>query len=191
VMKNDGKIDLPAAVLVQLAKEDDAAAFAYVYRAYKHQVFALCVRMTNDPFASEDLTQDIFLQVYRKMSSFRGEAAFSTWLYSVARNVVLMHLRRRSIQTVPGDVSEFEIEPTGVSLACHSKTSIEPLRCLALKRAISTLPTHRRNVLILHDIEGFSHREVGARLGIETGTSKSQLHHAHVTLRGEAWDSLH
>lgn len=169
--------------LTQNANED---AFVQIYTLYRRQVFGLCLRMTSSVLDSEDLTQEIFLQVYRKMSSFRGEAAFGTWLYTVARNAVLMHMRKRSIETVPGDVSEFE-NASGVALSNKTTISVEPLRNLALKRAVGALSTHRRRIFIMHDIEGLSHRELSTRLGIDAGTSKSQLHHAHVTLRNEAW----
>ena len=164
---------------------DGSANFNQIYGLYRRKVFALCLRLTKDIVASEDLTQDVFLQVYRKMSSFRGDAAFATWLYRVARNVVLMHMRKRSIQTVAADVSELE---EGAATAVSTRVAgVEPLRCLALKRAISSLPEHRRHVLIMHDIHGFTHRELSSRLGIQAGTSKSQLHHAHISLRSEAW----
>lgn len=170
----------------ELSKHGHEHAFVQIYAMYRRQVFGLCLRMTNNVPDSEDLTQEIFLQVYRKLSSFRGEAAFGTWLHTVAKNVVLMHMRKRSIETLPGDVSELE-NASEVARSNKTTLSVEPLRSLALKRAVGALPTRRRRIFIMHDIEGLSHGELGTRLGIDPGTSKSQLHHAHVTLRNEAW----
>lgn len=172
---------------VELAQNGDPEAFAQLYSAYKPQVLALCMRMTKNSWDSEDLTQDIFMQVFRKISSYRGDAVFGTWLYAVARNLILMHIRKRSIETVSGDISDFENDARACLPLHYCKLATGPLRQLALKRAVSTLPRHRRAIFILHDIEGLNHREVSGRLGIETGTSKSQLHHAHVALREEVW----
>jgi RNA polymerase sigma-70 factor (ECF subfamily) len=185
---SETQIGLLSPARIETARADHSETFAQIYETYKGQVFGLCLRMTKDIFESEDLTQEVFLQVYRKVHSFRGEAAFGTWLYTVARNVVLMYMRKRSIKTVAGDVSQLE-ELTGIAIPGRPDRSMDPLRRLALKRAVSLLPRHRRRIFIMHDIGGFNHRELSLRLGIETGTSKSQLHHAHVSLRSEAWHS--
>lgn len=180
------RIDAPISTIVQLAQNGDPEAFAQLYRTYKAQVLALCVRMTKNRWDSEDLSQDIFLQVFRKISSYRGDAVFGTWLYAVARNLILMHIRKRSIETVSADISDSENDSRARWLLHYCKLAPDPLEQLALKRAVSTLSERRRAIFILHDIEGLNHSEVSSRLGIEMGTSKSQLHHAHVALRREA-----
>ena len=181
-------INLASPAVIDAARADHLGIFAQIYETYKRQVFGLCLRMTKNIVESEDLTQEVFMQVHRKLHSFRGEAAFGTWLYTVAHNVVLMYMRKRSIKTVPGDVSQLE-ELTGIAVRGKLDRSMDPLRRLALKRAISVLPAHRRRIFIMHDVEGLNHRELSSRLGIQAGTSKSQLHHAHVSLRSEAWHS--
>jgi RNA polymerase sigma-70 factor, ECF subfamily len=170
----------------ELTRNTHADAFVQIYARYSRRVFGICMQMTKNASDSEDLTQEVFLQVYRKMNSFRGEAAFGTWLYTVAKNHVLMHIRKRSVETVPGDISELENAP-GVGLSKQTAVSTEPLRRLALIRALGALTTHRRRIFIMHDIEGRTHRELSTCLGIDSGTSKSQLHHAHLALRNEIW----
>jgi RNA polymerase sigma-70 factor (ECF subfamily) len=187
-MHPKGSSGISAAALVELVKTDYVSAFTQVYQVYRREVFGQCLRMTKNVPDSEDLTQEIFVQVYRKLSSFRGEAAFGTWLFTVARNVILMQMRKPSLETIRCDVSELEAA-TGRAVSGSVDKSMLPLRRLALKRAVSALPAHRRRIFIMHDIHGFSHYELSRHLGIETGTSKSQLHHAHVSLRNEAWQA--
>lgn len=184
---SERKIGVSLRSVVELAQNGDPEAFAQLYSTYKPQVLALCVRMTKNRWDSEDLAQDIFLQVFRKISSFRGDAVFGTWLYAVARNLILMHIRKRSVETISGDISDFENDARACLPLLYCKAATAPLHRLALKRAVSMLPPHRRAIFVLHDIEGLNHREVSGRLGVETGTSKSQLHHAHVALRAEVW----
>lgn len=169
--------------LLQNTSRGDAAAFASLYDLYKRGVYALCLRMTKDVLDAEDLTQEVFLRVYRKINTFRGDAAFGSWLYRVATNIVLMHLRKRRIQTFFLDyVEELEQRPSRVA-APSTFLRWAPVEHIALARALGALPQRRRKVVVLHDIKGLSHAEVAVHLGIRPNTSKSQLHKAHLKLR--------
>jgi RNA polymerase sigma-70 factor, ECF subfamily len=171
--------------LVEQAKRGDHVAFEAIYRQHKERVFRLCMRFTNSVSDSEDLTQEVFLNVYRKLHGFRGDAAFSTWLYRVAINTTMMFLRvRRKDSSVVPLISTSESDVAGKAVLRSSRHGYTAFTLLALKQAVAALPQGRRRVLILHDIHGMNHREVGGRLGIAPITSKSQLHYARVTLRG-------
>jgi len=170
--------DMPE--LIQDAKRGNASAFEEIYLLYKGKVFALCLRVTKSMPDSEDLTQEVFMQVRRKLHGFRGDSAFSTWLYKVTFNMARMFLRKRS-----------GLDPYFLASTIDEASAIigppyygyAPIRYLALKRAVASLPPGRRAVVILHDVNGLTHREIGVRLGIAPATSKTQLHHAHVKLR--------
>lgn len=170
--------------LVTKAKRGDSVAFEAIYHQHKSRVFRLCVRLTNNVTDSEDLTQEVFLQAYRHLHGFRGESRFSTWLHRVAINTVMMFLRaRRNRSNVfLGDVEWNSNLAPRLSLRPPSY-GYKAFTCIALAQAIAALPERRRRVLILHDIHGLSHAEVGSRLRIRPVTSKSQLHYAHVELR--------
>jgi RNA polymerase sigma factor (sigma-70 family) len=171
--------------LIEQAKRGDHVAFESIYRQHKERVFRLCMRFTNSVSDSEDLTQEVFLNVYRKLHGFRGEAAFSTWLYRVAINTTMMFLRvRRKDSSMVPLISTSESDVAGKTVLRSSRHGYTAFTLLALKQAVAALPQGRRRVLILHDIHGMSHTEVGGRLGIAPITSKSQLHYARVALRG-------
>jgi len=171
--------------LVEQAKRGDHVAFEAIYRQHKERVFRLCMRFTKSVSDSEDLTQEVFLNVYRKLHGFRGDAAFSTWLYRVAMNTAMMFLRiRRKDSGVVPLISTSESDVAASAVLRSSRHGYTAFTLLALKQAVATLPQGRRRVLILHDIHGMNHTEVGGQLGIAPITSKSQLHYARVTLRG-------
>jgi RNA polymerase sigma-70 factor (ECF subfamily) len=142
--------------------------------------------MVRNEAEAEDLTQEVFLQLYRKMDSFRGESAFSTWLYRVAVNVVLMRLRRKSVSTSPlEEVTEaqdgvFSLEQV---LGTPDRALTSALDRLNLERAVAQMPAGYRQVFLLHYVEGYGHREIARILGLSIGTSKSQLYKARVRLR--------
>lgn len=168
--------------LIERAKQGDTTAFGTIYLHHKNDVFRLCLRLTNSASDSEDLTQDVFLQVFRKLDSFRGDAAFSTWLHRVAMNTTMMFLRSRRRHAAVLLTEDRFGEPLEKEYQYHS-SGPSAFTCLALKRAIAELPQGRRNVLILHDVYGMNHAEVADHLGIAAITCKSQLHHARVALR--------
>ena len=170
--------------LVSRAQQGDADAFASLFHRHRRKIFSVCLRMTNNPAEAEDLTQDIFLQVFRKIATFRRDSALSSWLYRVAVNTVLMHLRKRIPQQISLDHSRNE----GVDFKRHEygKVDYGVLSCLdriALARAISELPDGYRMIYRLHEIEGYQHEEIARLLFCSIGNSKSQLHRARLRIK--------
>jgi RNA polymerase sigma-70 factor, ECF subfamily len=172
--------------LIQRAQQGDSDAFATLFHSHKTRVYSLCLRMTNNTAEAEDLAQDAFLQVFRKLSSFRGDSALSTWLYRIAVNTVLMHFRRKSPcrisldEPVKGDDSAKPARREYGSRDGRLETSVTRV---ALTRAISALPEGYRAIFLLHEVEGYQHREIAKLLGCSVGTSKSQLHKAKLRIR--------
>jgi RNA polymerase sigma-70 factor (ECF subfamily) len=163
--------------LVRKAQSGDAAAFERLYELHVRRMYALCIRMVNDHRGAEELTQDIFVRAWEAITSFKFQSAFGTWLHRLGTNVVLGHLRsekRREGKVTPTeDLEAFE---TGVRQAM-------PETKLDLERAIATLPDGAREVLILHDIEGYRYREIAEMTEIAEGTVKSQLNRARRLVR--------
>ncbi len=172
----------PDIELCRLAAGGNLAAFELIYERYHRRTYSLCLRMTNSQTEAEDLTQEVFIQLFRKIGSFRGDSAFSTWLHRLTVNQVLMHFRRRSVKNER--TSEDGEMPEQIVSGSANPNRMQVVDRIALKNAIAELPRGYRNVFILHDIEGFEHEEVARRMGISVGTSKSQLHKARLKLRG-------
>lgn len=168
--------------LCRLAAGGNIAAFELIYERYHRRTYSLCLRMTNSQTEAEDLTQEVFIQLFRKIGSFRGDSAFSTWLHRLTVNQVLMHFRRRSVKNEK--TSEDGEMPEQVVRGSADPNKMQVVDRIALKNAIAELPNGYRRVFILHDIQGFEHEEVARRMGISVGTSKSQLHKARLKLRG-------
>lgn len=168
--------------LCRLAANGNIAAFELIYERYHRRTYSLCLRMTSSQTEAEDLTQEVFIQLFRKIGSFRGESAFSTWLHRLTVNQVLMHFRRRSVKNER--TSEDGEMPEQVVSGSTNPNKMQILDRIALKNAIAELPNGYRNVFVLHDVEGFEHEEVARKMGISVGTSKSQLHKARLKLRG-------
>lgn len=169
---------------IEQVKAGDALAFDSLYCKYKRAVYALCLRRTRHAADAEDLTQEVFLQVYRRVSSLRNSAAFKPWLFRVATNIILMHSRRRKV--FPLSLSYIsDRETSGVIDIVKALIGPEckPIERIALARAIGGLPKCRRAVLVLHDIKGMSHREVAASLGVSASATKSNLSRARHQLR--------
>lgn len=173
--------------LIRRAQDGDSGAFATLFQTHKARIYSLCLRMTNNGAEAEDLTQDTFVQVFRHLSSFRGNSAFSTWLYRIAVNTVLMHFRRnKSLQLSLDDAWYQSAEgdkPVKREYGLRDSRLDSSVMRVALGRAISRLPAGARTVFILHAIEGYQHHEVASFLGCSVGTSKSQLHKAEEKLR--------
>jgi RNA polymerase sigma-70 factor, ECF subfamily len=168
---------------IEKAKQGDAEAFEVLYSLHKRRVYSLCLRMTANAAEAEDLTQEAFLQLFRKISTFRGESAFSTWLHRMAVNVVLMQLRKKSLPVVAlEDTIETEEAPKKELGAADAKLA-GSLDRLQLERAIDRLPPGYRTIFVLHDVEGFEHNEIAEMVGCSIGNSKSQLHKARIKLR--------
>lgn len=168
--------------LTQRAAEGDMVAFEEIYKRHHRRVYSICLRMLQSPSEAEDLTQDVFIQLYRKIGSFRGDSAFSTWLHRLTVNQVLMHFRRRSVKNER--TSEDGEMPEQIVRGSADPNKMQVVDRIALKNAIGELPNGYRRVFVLHDIQGFEHEEVARRMGISVGTSKSQLHKARLKLRG-------
>lgn len=173
------------AQLIELAKRGDAEAFQALYDKHKRRVYSLCLRMTANTAEAEDLAQEAFLQLFRKIATFRGESAFSTWLHRLSVNVVLMHLRKKSLpvvsleETTQGteeDSPKRDFGADDIALA----GSIDRMQ---LQRAVDNLPPGYRTIFVLHDIEGYEHNEIARIAGCSIGNSKSQLHKARMKLR--------
>ncbi|HKV40830.1 MAG TPA: RNA polymerase sigma factor [Blastocatellia bacterium] len=167
--------------LARAAAAGDSEAFEKLYRQHYRRVYSLCLRMLGDAALAEDLTQEVFLQVYRKIGSFRGDSAFTTWLHSLTVNQVLMHFRKRGVKlehtASEGDFTGLEESPL------QSTRRVSIIDRMALDTAISQLPPGYRTVFVLHDVQGYDHEEISRMLGISVGTSKSQLHKARMRLR--------
>jgi len=168
--------------LLARAQAGDHQAFAQIYSANKRRIYSLCLRMVGNIAAAEDLTQEAFLQLHRKISTFRGDSAFSTWLHRLAINVVLMHLRKRALPVISLDeaMDPTDEERTGRSFG---EPDLHLSDRLALQRAIANLPDGYRLIFVLHDIEGFEHNQIADMLECSIGNSKSQLHKARLKLR--------
>jgi len=175
----------PDADALMRAQAGDHYAFAQLYALHKRRIYSLCLRMVGNVAEAEDLTQEAFLQLHRKIATFRGDSAFSTWLHRLAINVVLMHLRKKGLSLISLDEA---MEPTpeegpGRSFGAPDLSLAGSIDRLALERAISDLPAGYRLIFVLHDIEGYEHNEIAAMLDCSIGNSKSQLHKARLKLR--------
>jgi RNA polymerase sigma-70 factor (ECF subfamily) len=166
--------------LAQRIADGDMQAFEELYDRYHRRVYALCLRMTNNVAEAEDLAQEVFIHVYRKIGSFRGESAMMTWLHRVTVNKVLMHFRKNAVRrermTADGE------SPEPILKARETPTQMLAVDRIALDRAIAQLPPGYRAVFILHDVEGYEHAEIARICGTAVGTSKSQLHKARKKL---------
>jgi RNA polymerase sigma-70 factor (ECF subfamily) len=167
--------------LANRLKRGDLSAFDEVYRHHGTKIYNLAFRMLGDAADAEDAMQEAFLQAFRKIGGFKGESSLGTWLYRLAMNLTLDRIRSRSSRndrlTDPLDAPAAEqpsVSDPGVELVVSR---------LDLERAIARLPEGYRAVFLLHDVEGFDHKEVGTILGISEGTSKSQVHKARLKLR--------
>jgi RNA polymerase sigma-70 factor (ECF subfamily) len=163
--------------LVERCLAQDAGAFEELYRRFAPRVFSLACRMSGSHSTAEDLLQEIFLLVYRKLGSFKGEAALGTWVYRLATNCCLDHLRSRQHRMAQASEE--------LDLAAAPAPTSHPMKVEAmdLERAIAALPPGYRAAFVLHDVEGFDHPEVARMLGIAEGTSKSQVHKARMKMR--------
>jgi RNA polymerase sigma-70 factor (ECF subfamily) len=166
------------------AKQGDAAAFEVLYHAHKRRVYSLCLRMIGDPAEAEDLAQEAFLQMFRKIGTFRGDAAFSTWLHRLTVNLVLMRLRKKGLWTTSLDDSGPDSEDSRpMEIGTADATLTGSVDRLTLEKAIDALPPGYRMIFQLHDVDGYEHREIAGMIGCSVGNSKSQLHKARMKLR--------
>jgi len=163
------------------AQRGDEAAFASIYDAHAGRVFALCLRLSGDRAQAEELVQDVFVRVWERLTSYRGESGFATWLHRVAVNTVLERGRssgrRRLRVQIAADFAGIETEHDGAA------DVRDPHQKIDMERAVAKLPAGARAVFTLHDVEGYGHAEIGTLLGIAEGTSKAHLFRARRLLR--------
>jgi RNA polymerase sigma-70 factor (ECF subfamily) len=170
---------------IERAKNGDAEAFETLYAMHKRRVYSLCLRMVSNMAEAEDLAQEAFLQLYRKIGTFRGDSAFSTWMHRLTVNVVLMHLRKKGLPLVS---LEETLDPTQgdgprKDIGTRDLRLSGSLDRVGLERAVGELPPGYRLVFVLHDVEGYEHNEIAGMMGCSIGNSKSQLHKARLRLR--------
>ena len=168
--------------LAQKAAAGNVDAFERIYWQHHRRVFGICLRMTKNTTEAEDVTQQVFLNLFKKIGSFRGDSAFTTWLHRITVNQMLMHLR--SNRSRKEDITETgELPENNYRVLEKSGSANQIVHRLQLNEAIAKLADGYRKVLVLHDIEGFEHEEIAKILGCASGTSKSQLHKARRVLQ--------
>lgn len=177
--------DSSEAEAIRQAKEGDPAAFERLYKKHSRPVYCLCLRMIRNPAEAEDLTQQAFLQAFRKIGTFRGDSGLATWLYRVTVNVVLMHLRRRKptevlIEDLDSHIANGDLPR---ELGSQDKSMLGAVDRINLLRALRRLPAGYKKLFLLHDVIGYEHHEIAELLGCSLGCSKSQLHRARKRLR--------
>ena len=166
---------------IQPFLEDDQQTFHELYQKYHERVYSICFRMTQNTSESEDLTQDVFIRLFRTIGSFRGESAFTTWLHRLTVNLVLMHFRKRKRRQ---DRSNEEAElSTYIVPGSQDPKRMRIVDRILLSEVIAKLPEGYRQAIILHDIQGLQHKEIAEAGGRSVGTSKSQLHKGRAMLR--------
>jgi len=175
------KLPMSDYALAQAAAGGEMSAFEQLYERHSRRVYSLCLRMTSNVAEAEDLAQEVFIQLYRKIGSFRGESAFTTWLHRLTVNQVLMHFRKKGVRLE--QTTDDGETPVQVVRGTENPNHMPVVDRIALDKAISQLPPGYRTVFVLHDVEGHEHEEIARLLGCSVGTSKSQLHKARMKLR--------
>ena len=168
---------------VRCAQQGDLWGFEQIYRLHSKRVYAQCYRMLADSAEAEDMTQEVFLKLFRKIKTFRGDSLLSTWLYRLTFNAVLMHIRRKKASMALLE----RFEPPQFSSGEEAKTPDKADAAIAdrlyLERAVSQLPWTWRLVFLLHDVHGYKHLEIARMMSCSVNTSKGMLHKAHLRLR--------
>jgi RNA polymerase sigma-70 factor (ECF subfamily) len=163
--------------LINRVRAGDGAAERALYDAHVDRVYRLAYRLAGDDVLAQDFTQETFIRAFDRLGTFRGDSAFSTWLHAITTTVVLNGLRKvKRFRRREADLTDAD----GVS---GGRREAEPDLKVRLRRAIDALPEGYRTVFVMHDVEGYTHEEIGAALGVETGTSKAQLSRARAKLR--------
>jgi len=171
--------------LVKRAQEGDSNAFGALFEAHRSRIYSVCLRMTSNAAEAEDLTQDAFLQAFRKIAKFRGDSAFSTWLHRIAVNTVLMHFRKNSLSQISLDEPYSDSEGSKIrrEYGTRDKGLAGCVDRVALARAMKDLPPGYRTIFLLHEVEGYEHQEIAEMLSCSVGNSKSQLYKAKLRFR--------
>ena len=182
MIRNESKSNQPDEALARLAANGNAAAFDEIYSRHRSFVYSIALRMTGNPADAEDLTQESFVSVLRRVSSFRGDASFTTWLYRLAVNQVKMHFRYRSSRPEM-QPSDGETPEPWLAAAHRNDPREQLIDRLAIDEAMLKLAPGYRSAFILRDVAGYKHEEAARLCGHTVGTSKSQLHKARANLR--------
>jgi len=178
--------EMSEAEAIQRARDGDPTAFEFLYRLHSRRVYAVCLRMIGNTAEAEDLTQEAFLLLLRKIHTFRGESAFSTWLHRLAVNLVLMRLRKKSPPMVSIEATsepDDETVSSSIDIGAPDLSLEGSIDRINLERCIQRLSVGYRTIFVLHDIQGYEHNEIAEILGRSVGDSKSQLHKARTRLR--------
>lgn len=184
--------NLPDADVVALAQEGRELAYRELIRRYERPVFSLVFRMVRDRALAEDLSQETFIKVLNNIDKYVPEFKFSSWLFKIANNLAIDHLRRRRIQTVsmdgaPDATTASQIEATSFELASHGESALDELEAKelgsAIERAIAALRPEYRSCIMLRHVEGRSYEEIAATLDLPLGTVKTYIHRARHELR--------
>src|SRR5271169_925210 len=185
LLNQHSQLEMTEQEAIRQAQIGDASAFEYLYRSHSRRDYSLCLRMIGNAAEAEDLTQEAFLQLFRKIHTFRGDSAFSTWLHRLSVNIVLMRLRRNKLKEISletGDENE-KSERSPKEFGAPDLVLTGSVDRVGIKRALAKLPPGCRKVFVLHDVLGCEHHEIAAKLGYSIGNSKSQLHKARMRLR--------
>jgi len=170
--------------LIKRAQQGDSDAFGALFHRHKARIYSVCLRMTNNTAEAEDLTQDAFLQVFRKLATFRGDSALSTWLYRIAVNTVLMYFRKKTLRQVSLDEPySQDVKTVRREYGSRDDRLTGSVDRIALARAITELPAGYRTIFLLHEVEGYEHQEIAEILNCSVGNSKSQLHKTKLRIR--------
>ena len=183
-LRAENRRDDSEGTLVQRAQRGDEQALATLYQLHNKLVYSVCLRMTNDAAEAEDLVQEAFIQAFRNLNSFHGNSAFSTWLYRIAVNTVLMKLRRKSPPVLSLDEPVSRNSPSlKREIGKRDLNLCGAIDRVALRHAIEELPRGCRQIFELHEFEGYEHHEIAELLHCSIGNSKSQLHKAKKIMR--------
>ena len=185
IKPSETQVVLSEAEIVALAKAGDHDAFTELYLRHRSYVYSICIRAVRDFSLAEDLTQETFLQLHRKIATFRGESAFTTWLHRMAVNTVLMHVRKRTLFLISLDQLATEVpeESAGRQFGATDLRQSGAIDRLTIERAVACLAPGYRAVFEFYDVQGFEHHEIATKLNCTIGSSKSQLHKARQALR--------
>ena len=180
----DANMEFAEDEIVLRAQRGDEPVFEQIYCKHRRRVYSVCMRSTHNPAEAEALTQTIFLQLYRKIGSFRGDSSLWTWLYRVTLNIVLMSARRKQIVcTAVYDCTD--VEQSTTHFARDDVLLASTVNRITLMTAIESLPPGYRMVLWLHDMLGYEHDEIAEMLGCSSGNTKSQLHKVRLKMRAQ------
>jgi RNA polymerase sigma-70 factor (ECF subfamily) len=170
---------------IEGSQQGDGQCFGFLYGLHKRRVYSLCLRMVGNVSEAEDLTQEAFLQLHRKIASFRGDSAFSTWLHRIAVNIVIARFRKKGLREVSLEetLEPNEEDSPRKEIAAPDQNLSGSIDRVNLERAMEALPPGYRSIFVLHDIEGYEHNEIAEMMGCSIGNSKSQLHKARMRLR--------